>query len=149
MTEEGYTTPEGFWLHRPLRMPDARRLDEVFTVERKWDHRTMSHYNGELPRPDLVPAPRMLEGNEIGPFCTLRNFTDIQHLSLAVTATDALVEAVAPYIVTDDDHLYFELIEHRDRERCLVTLQYNHIAGSNYIAYLPTETVLNAIKEYR
>lgn len=146
LNDEGYTTPEGHWLARPLLLPDVRRLNEVFTIVRAWDSNTMSHRNGVVPQPELRPAPVMIGRNEVGPYCSLR-VGEHRHKGLAVTATQAVIDVVSPRIVTDDDHLSFKVIEHKDRERCLVILDHNHIIGSHYLAYVATDDVLAAVEQ--
>jgi hypothetical protein len=139
MADDGYTTPEGYWLARPLLIPDARAFSDVLEYVREWDHATMSHTSGRIPRPELLPAPSMIERNEVGPFCSI-SLTSGRR-SVAVVARPAVLDVVAPRIVTDDDHLSFEVIEHKGRGRALVTLQHGYIIGSHWLAYIDPATI--------
>lgn len=139
MTNDMHTTPEDFELARPLLMPDARDFDDVLEYVREWDYATMSHTRGTVPRPDLRPAPQMIERNEIGPYCSIRLAG--QRRSVAVVARPAVLDVVAPRIVTPGDHLSFEIIEHADRNRALVVLQHNYIIGSHWLAYIDPSTI--------
>ena len=139
-TDEGYTTPEGFWLYRPLLLPNVRDFGDLVTVHRLWDHRTMSHTSGVVPEPGLVPDPVKIGENELGPFCSV-NMRDRGRWSLAVTAKPIVVDVIAPRIVTEDDRLSFEVIYHPDRDRCLVIAEHNYIIGSHWLAYVDPATV--------
>ena len=138
--DRGYTTPEGFELHKPLLMPDARDFADVLTFVRTWDHRTMTHTSGVIPSPELVPDPVIIDGNEIGPFCSVTG-PGGKRWSLAVTPTPATVEAIAGQLVTDDDRLSFQVIYHPNRDRCLIILEHGQIIGSRYLAYVDPATV--------
>ena len=135
-----YVTPEGFTLSRPLLLPDVRTFGEVLTYVREWDYATMSHRNGEVARPDLVPAPRMIGENEIGPYCSI-NANGERYRGVAVIARDEVLEVVAPRIVTPDDRLSFKVIEHVDNGRALVILEHNHIIGSHWLAYIDPASI--------
>lgn len=145
---ETYETPEGFSLHRPLLLPDARSFADVLAYVREWDYESMSHRNGVVPEPTLVPAPRYIPAtgrtrNEIGPFCSidLSQIGGMKHRGIAVRATDAVIDAIAPRIVTPDDHLSFELIAHGSTNRVLVICQHGYIIGSHYVAYIDPQTI--------
>lgn len=140
MNDDGFTTPEGFVLARPLLLPDARTFAEVLTYEREWYHATMSHYAGVVARPELVPRPRMIGRNELGPFCTVKTTRDGRR-SIAVTATDAVRDVIRPRIVTDDDHLSFKVIEHAESGRALVIAEHGYIIGSHWLAYIDPATI--------
>ena len=134
-----YTTPEGFTLPRPLLLPDARSFTDVLGYVREWDHATMSHNAGVVPRPDLRPEPAKIGDNEVGPFCSIR-LVDSRR-SIAVRATQAVLDAVAPRIVTGDDHLSFQIIEHKGTGRALVILEHGYIIGSHWLAYIDPATI--------
>jgi hypothetical protein len=159
MFDDGYTTPEGYWLPRGLLLPDARSFSDVLEYHGEWR---------DFPRhPDtnaaLAPvAPRIIgnggtghyyatgsieprRGNEIGPYCMTRGFP-WRHRSLVVRATDAVIEAVTPRIVTPDDCLSFEIILHANRDdgrepRALVILNHGYIIGSHWLAYIDPSTI--------
>jgi hypothetical protein len=131
--DDGYITPEGHWLYKPLLMPDVKRLDEVFVVGREWR------------RDDNLSGVK-LEGNHIGPYCSVR-VGEWQHKGLFVMPTQDTVHVLRDQLVTDDDVLSFEVIEHKERERCLVLISHNHIIGSRWLAYVPTNNVRDTLKE--
>lgn len=60
---DSYTTPEGYTLHRPLLMPDARTFSDVLTYVREWDFDHMNHVRGEIPASGrhLVPSAQTIE----------------------------------------------------------------------------------------
>ena len=99
---QNYTiTPEGFTLHKPLYMPEARSFADVLDYLGEWDHATMSHHAGKLPEGHRRPEPRYIpevppeatarRGNEIGPYCSvdLSQLDGPRHRGIAVRATDA------------------------------------------------------------
>ena len=135
--DAGYTTPEGFYLSRAPLLPDARSFSDVLEYLGEWDHETMSHRGGKEPT-RAVP-PRTIGRNEIGPFATIDGAGS--HRAIAVRATDAVINAVAGQIVTDDDHLSFTIHIHKDRNRALVTLQHGYIIGSHWLAYIDVDTL--------
>jgi hypothetical protein len=138
-----YYTPEGHYLPRPLLLPEVRDFTELLTFVRGWDHRTMSHTGGVVPRPEMVPQPVMIGQNELGPYCSFRN--DVpnhrDHSGCAVVATDLTVSVIEPRIVTDDDHLSFQVIYHKDRDRCLVIAKHGYIIGDHWLAYIDPATI--------
>lgn len=123
--------------NRPILLPNARDFSEVLSYVGEWVQskpgQGCDEANGK---------PRKIGENEIGPFATvdLSQVGGERHRSIAVRATDATIEAVAPRIVTEDDHLSFQLIAHRDR-RVLVVLQHGYIIGSHWIAYIDPATI--------
>lgn len=121
----------------PILLPDVSTFGDLFDYVGEWQ-RTENH---ERHNP-ANGAPRMIGDNEVGPFATvdLRQIGGEQHRSIAVRATDAVIEAVAPRIVTDDDHLSFRLIAHYDA-RVLVVLEHGHIIGSHWLAYIDPATI--------
>jgi hypothetical protein len=160
-----YTTPEGFELSRPLLLPDARSFSDVLEYLGEWKPE-YSHRSGR--REEEPPGVRYLSTretalggtmgallemggmsrdtdavNEIGPYCSvdLSQLGGPRSRSMAVRATDAVLDAVRPRIVTDDDHLSFELIAHADRNRVLVILKHGHISGSHWLAYIDPDTI--------
>ena len=139
---ETYRTPEGAELHRPLLLPDVKDFNDLFTAVRPWDHATMSHRSGVVAQPDLVPAPRMIGDNELGPFLSFRNVPGHRdHSGWAVIAKDVVVDAIAPRIVTDDDRLSFAVIYHANYDRCLVIAEHGYIIGSHWLAYIDPSTI--------
>jgi hypothetical protein len=162
MRDDGYTTPEGHWLPKPLLMPDARGFADVLEYVAEWDNETMSHRSGHLPADSPRPEPRYLPEttpeasawekqawrtthgrNEIGPYCSvdLSQLGGPRHRSIAVRATDAVMQALAPRVVTPDDHISFNLIGHGDRGRVLVIAQHSYIIGDHWLAYIDPATV--------
>ncbi len=163
-----YETREGFTLARPLLMPDARSFADVLEYVREWDHETMSHRSGRLPANHDRPEPRYIgadghgaqllrsltnlaglpahdprERNEIGPYCTvdMAQLGGPKYRGIAVRATDATIDALAPRIVTSDDHLSFKLIAHAGTARVLVIAEHSQILGSHWLAYIDPATV--------
>ena len=127
--------------HRPILLPDAGTFAEVLEYVREWDHYDMTHTAGERRRPGLVPAPRLIGENEIGPFATLEleqlaslELEQPARRSFAVRATDEVLEVLAPRIVTPDDHLSFRLIGHASSGRVAVFCQHGYISGSHWLA---------------
>lgn len=138
-----YKTPEGFELARKLLLPEVRSFSELFTVVRPWDHETMSHRSGVVAHPELVPEPAMIGNNELGPYLSFRNGVPghRDYSGMAVQASRIVVEAIEPRIVTDDDHLSFQVIYHKERNRCLVIAEHNYIIGSHWLAYIDPATI--------
>ena len=130
--------------NRPLLLPNVKTFGELFSYVREWDHETMTSRRGVVSRPDLVPAPRMIGENELGPFCEFSvNRRFLGRRLMAVTATDAVVDAITPRIVTPDDHLSFEILEH-ETGWALVTAQHGYIIGSHWLAYIDPATIPTA-----
>lgn len=169
MFDTNYTTPEGFTLPKPLHMPEARTFAEVLDYLGEWDHKTMTHYAGELPEGHRRPEPRYIpevspqatawerrawrhDGrNEIGPYCSvdLSQLDGPRHRGIAVRATDATIAALTPAIVTPDDHISFEVIGHKGTGRALVTAQHGYIIGSIWLAYIDPASVPAAVEAAR
>ncbi len=145
---EMYETREGFTLARPLLLPHARNFADVLEYVAEWNYETMSHRSGGLPVNHNRPAPRYIgadprERNEVGPFCAV-NMAQLggrSHRGIAVRATDATIDAIAPRIVTPDDHLSFSLIGHKSTGRVLVIAEHGYIIGSHWLAYIDPATV--------
>lgn len=154
---DGYTTPEGFWLARPLLMPDARRFDEVLTLAGEW-----SHARGYVPpcEPVRLPAggkggeiiaaligpPDPDDRNEIGPFGVIEYPHGSRRRPIAARPTAATLEAIAARgLVTPDDHLSWRVIVHPARDdrpsRALMILEHGAINGSLWLAYVDPETI--------
>jgi hypothetical protein len=152
----------------PILLPDVHTFGELLTYCGEWDHETMSHRGGVLPPDSPRPAPRYIAAdgdgarwlrgiadvaglpadppgarNEIGPFCTvdLSQLGGPRHRGIAVRATDAVLEAVAPRIVTPDDHLSFSIIGHAHTGRALVVLQHGYISGSHWLAEIDPASI--------
>lgn len=156
-----FTTPEGFELSRPILLPDARSFSDVLEYLGEWDqfkdYESPSRFAGNPPAPRYVPETtpeadawerkawtRHSDGrNRVGPFATvdLSQIGGKSHRSIAVRATDAAIEAVAPRIVTADDDLTFKLVAHGDRNRVLVILEHDYIIGSHWLAYIDPATI--------
>lgn len=128
-----YTNP-------PILLPDANSFADLFVYVGEWqpteNHERHNPANGE---------PQMIGGNEIGPYATidLGQIGGERHRSIAVQATDAVLETVAPRIVTDEDHLSFRLIAHHDG-RCLVVMEHGYIIGSHWLGYIDPATIPDA-----
>lgn len=139
MLHDMYATPEGFELYKPLLLPDARSFADVLEYLGEWD---------QFKDP---PAGRVIgnetgyrrTGNEIGPFCVVAVAQPgiPSHRSIAVRATDAVIDVVTPRLVTPDDSLSFDIIEHADRNRALVILKHNYIIGYHWLAYIDPATI--------
>lgn len=140
-----------FTLARPLLLPDARAFSDVLEYLGEWSHDR--DYVKPEPRyiPEVTPEADEWERsawrddgrNQIGPFCWIRRVKSIRMRSIAVRATDAVIDAVEPRIVTPDDHLSFEVIEHESTGRALVILKHGYIIGSHWLAYIDPETIPN------
>ena len=140
-------------MRRPILLPDVDTFAELLEYHGEWNHKRYNHHAGvrpataaELPAPRYIGEPRVSDrtgrvsgANEIGPFCSTRNL-EPAHRSMAVRATDLVLEVVAPRIVTPDDHLSFELIGHADG-RALVVLQHGYISGSHWLARIDPATI--------
>ena len=156
---DGYTTPEGFWLARPLLMPDARSFADVLTLRGEW-----SHARGYVPpcEPVRMPAggkggeiiaaligpPDPRDRNEIGPFGVIETLdcTGPRRRAVALEPTPAALEAIAARgLVTSDDRLSWQIIIHPARDdrpsRALVILSHGAIIGSLYVAYVDPATI--------
>lgn len=151
-----HETPEGFQLPRALLLPEARSFADVLGYLGEWDYETMSHEKSNRPEPRYIPeitppatqhersAWRTMHGrNEVGPFCTvdMSQIGGKAHRGIAVRATDATIEALAPRIVTPDDTLSFQLIAHKGTKRVLVIASHGYILGSHWLAYIDPSTV--------
>lgn len=138
----------------PILLPDVHTFGELLEYCGEWLPE-MTGRNGEPSTPGVDPRYIPDEPvkswrndgsrvqNEIGPFCTidLSQLGGPKHRSIVVRATDAVLEAVAPRIVTDDDHLSFRLIGHKHTGRVLVVLQHGHISGSHWLAEIDPATI--------
>lgn len=149
MSDDGYyVTPEGFALFKPLLMPDARSFSDVLTYVREWDYATMNARSGKVPHPELVPdSVRLTEAgmfgdncNTIGPFCSIKSQRDGRR-SIAVIVTQATIDALRGQLVTGDDRLSLEIIEHPANGRALVIAQHSSILGSRWLAYIDPTTI--------
>lgn len=137
----------------PILLPEIDSFSDLLEYVSEWDHETMSHRDGVLPNesPRLVDErykPREIGCNNVGPFCTvdLSQLGGIRSRSIAVRATDAVIEAVAPRIVTPgivtpDDDLSFKIIGHKHDGRALVILQHGYISGSHWLAEIDPATI--------
>ena len=140
----GYTTPEGFWLARPLLMPDARSFADVLTLRGEW-----SHARGYVPPCEPVRLPAGgADRNEIGPFGVIETLdgTGPRRRAVALEPTAAALDAIAARgLVTPDDHLSWAIIIHPARDdrpsRALVILEHGAIIGSLWLAYVDPETI--------
>jgi hypothetical protein len=164
MFDDDYTTPEGYWLPRRLLLPDARSFADVLEYIGEWSHDWPRHPETNATLAPVAPriirngptrghyyasgtmAPR--KGNEIGPYCTVdtRQIGAEGPRGLAVRATDAVLAAVAPRIVTPDDSLSFQVIVHGRRDdgrepRALVVLEHGYIIGDHWLAYVDPATI--------
>lgn len=126
----------------PILLPDVKTFGELFDYVGEWqrteNHQRHNPANGE---------PRKIDDNEIGPFASvdMRQIGGAAHRSIAVCATDAVIEAVTPRIVTDDDHLSFRLIAHHTTPpRVLVVLEHGYIIGSHWLAYIDPDSIPDA-----
>ena len=134
-----YTTPEGFELHKPLLMPDARSFADVLTAERAWDFATMNHKNG-LPQAES-PEDIRLPGLEriVSRFCSVRMAGHRNHLQ--VTPTDATLALLAGDQFSFFDRIGFEAILHESNNRVLIVANASGIIASRWIAYVDPSTV--------
>jgi hypothetical protein len=140
---------------KPLYMPEAKTFADVLEYHGEWNHSWPRHpeTNATIapvePRyiPETTPAGTAWERsawrsdgrNEIGPFATVQPRGE-KRRSIAVRATDATIAAMTPVIVTPDDHLSFEIIEHADG-RALVLASHGYIIGSIWLAYIDPATI--------
>ena len=153
---ETYTTPEGFELHRPLLLPDARSFADVLEYCGEWGGRMDGGYEGTRPEPRHIPEETPADAsswersawrndgrNEIGPYCTvdLSQHGGPHFRSIAVRATDATMTALEGRIVTPDDTISFRVIAHEGTGRALVIAEHGYIIGSHYLAYIDPATI--------
>lgn len=153
------TTAEGRREHfadsyHPLLMPDADSFADVLEYLGEWQNPPKHEPD---PEPRYIPAEtpeatawerqawtRHPDGrNRIGPYCTvdLAQLGGAAHRSMAVRATDAVLEAVAGRIVTPDDDLSFSIVAHETTGRALVVLSHGYIIGSHWLAYINPATI--------
>lgn len=128
---DGWTSPEGFWLHRPVLLPGVRSFAEVLEYVGEWIHR---------PGHEPEPAVAVVYGNEISPYCSVSQAGD-RHRGISVKPRDVALDAVRGRIVTDSDRLSWKVIVHEDRGRALVILEHGHIIGSHWLAYVDADTI--------
>ena len=89
---------------------------------------------------DEAPAPRRIEGiGSCGPWCS-RHAQDGRYSSLYVSAADWVLSRCKELLVVPEDQLYFQIIDHTNGWS-LVTLQYNTIIGSRWLAYIRTDSI--------
>lgn len=147
-----YVTPEGYELARELLLPDARSFLDVFELASVWKYGNEHAYAPVLlpagPVGDTLEAILGLAGlppkdpasrNEVGPYCSVQART--ASWALDVVPRPAVLEAVAPRLVTPDDRLSWEIIEHSATGRALVLLQHGRIIGSHWVAYIDPATI--------
>jgi hypothetical protein len=139
----------------PILLPDVHTFGELLTYCGEWDNVDRGFPEPHRPPPRYIPettpaasdweraAWRGDGRNEIGPYCTidLSQLGGPRHRGIAVRATDAVMEAVAPRIVTPDDHLSFRIIGHAHTGRALVILQHGYIIGSHWLAHIDPDTL--------
>jgi hypothetical protein len=111
----------------------ARYIPEEVPQASDWE-RSVWHY---------CPGDAHYGRNQIGPYCTVNmaQLGGARHGSAAVRATDAVIDAVSPRIVTPDDNLSFQLIGHERSGRVLVILKHGYIIGGHYLAYIDPATI--------
>jgi hypothetical protein len=143
---------------RTVLLPDVRDFADVLTYVAEWDH---DHKPDVSPRDVMASGPgrALVTGilsigrdlgmpfasddpaarNKIGPFCTIDGH-ETQRRSIAVTATELAIDAIAPRLVTDDDRLSFAVHVHADG-RALVVAQHSQIIGSHWLAFVDPATL--------
>jgi hypothetical protein len=146
----------------PILLPDVADFAQLAIYCREWDHERMSSRAGndpECPRPapgyirddgaiwsrqdPIHPTAAWLAGhtaNEIGPFGTIENVDGHPRRSIAVRPTGLTLEAIAPRIVTPDDHLSFK-VHGRPEGRALVVVSHSYIIGSHWLAVVDASTL--------
>lgn len=115
---------------RRILLPEVVSFADLFTEARPW------HF--DAPRA-THNASREVDGNEVGPYCSVD--VDKRRWSLDVVASDAVIEAVRPRIVTPDDRLSFKVIEHPASGYALVICEHGYIIGSHWLAYIDPATI--------
>lgn len=118
-------------LRRPLLLPEAERFDEVL------------QYLGEWNDDATDKRPTMVDGNAVGPYCTI-DLTQIggeRWRSISARPSQAARSALVGRIVTPDDRLSFKLIAHRQSGRVLVVCEHGYIIGSHWLAYIDPTTI--------
>lgn len=140
-----YPTPEGFELHRPLLMPDARAFTDVLTIERPWDFTTMNHRSG-VAGPERYPdITRKDFEKTVSRFCSVRHMPDRpDRMAYVVTPTDAVLDLVFslnPEPFAFFDTVSWEAIYHRENDRVLILGSASRIIASRYVAYVDPATV--------
>jgi hypothetical protein len=145
----------------PILLPDVSDFAALFDYGCEWDH---AWRRDHLTNATIAPvSPRYIgadpanpgrklisavfgpgdpgERNEIGPFLSYKpNALPGERRSMAVRATDLVLAALAPRLVTTDDHLGFEIIGHADG-RALVICSHGHIIGSHWLARIDPATL--------
>lgn len=137
--DDGYITPEGFELHRPLLLPNARTFQDLFATSHRYTFGEPHKFPPREIKLTDPPADDYRQANEVGPFCSVK--ARGARWWMDVVANDAVIAAVTPRIVTPNDALSFEIIEHADRDRALVILQHGYISGSHWLAYIDPATI--------
>lgn len=142
---ESFTTPEGFALPKRLLLPDVRDFAALFEYVREWDPHTMNPISGVTPRYDLVPMPALVDNMQIGPYLSVK-LTGGSSRGIAIQPTkitvDALAEPSPTYAaIVNEGTISFELIEHRNNGRVLVTAKNNNSTRSQYLAYIDPATI--------
>ena len=136
MYDRVYTTPEGFTLHKPLLLPQVTRLDQVLTVERRWDYATMNHRNGVAgsERPDDIEYG----GLTFSRFCPIRHMRGEPRW--VVTPTEQAMDACLSAFGFDYT-VGWEVIYHASADRCLVVASQVELISSRYVAYVLPSSV--------
>lgn len=125
--------------HRIL-LPEAKAFGDLFSAHEPWDGHEIKPRHIPAETPDATAWERSAwrnDGrNEIGPYLYFRDHRP----SMAVRATDAVMEVVTPRLVTPDDTLSFEIVEH-ESGFALVILSHGYIIGSHWLAYIYPDTI--------
>lgn len=136
-----YPYPEGT-LDRPLLLPRVDSFHELFATSHRIDSLSSPREPMFPPREihtGYAPKDDYRQSNEIGPFCSVKSGG--QRWYMDVVANDAVIAAVTPRIVTPNDSLSFEIIEHARTGLALVILQHGYIIGSHWLAYIDPATI--------
>lgn len=143
----------------PILLPDIHTFGELLEYCGEWPREGR---DALLTQPRYIPevSPRATSSdwersawrtengqNEIGPYCNidLSQLGGPRHRSIIVRATDVVIDAVSPRIVTPDDHLSFKVIGHAGPGTALVILEHGYIIGSHWLAHIDPATIPAAL----
>lgn len=150
MRDEGFTTKDGHWLAQPVAFPDADSLDELLTVHGEWQspppgERGEAHATIRA-RSWMADDDGMEFDTPIGPYCSVRPGERGTGWApaLDVEPTEQVLDYLRERCVTIGDpnaSISFEIIEHKDRGRALVTAHESQIISSVWLGYIDAKSV--------
>jgi hypothetical protein len=120
--------PKKSYLSHPLLFPDAKKFSDIFEnhsfdTENKPLRRMWTHKSSHIPTLKLGAWTSVDDGP-----------------AMLVNPHPSVAAAVDKALVVGDDETYWKLTR-RSGGSTLVTVQYNHIIGSRWIALIRTSTI--------